>query len=412
MVYCTASGRPCRPLAGRGVYLAARCAAWVGTGPHKMRLPAIAVRGSADASKILKMRQMPSTPTSTRRGSSAGLPPTPAQSSNHSRVRTMFAAADTTQIELISLANCCWSGAPPEFRASSWRRLCGIESENPALLTTNRAAYRKLVDKLGPADGVASDQPTWHQIADLDLPRNAPDLPGMQTPPVRALVSRLLYIWAARHPACGYVQGIMDVVTPLVAVFAGHRGYDMTTGKDDGITEDQWLDVEADCFYTFQAILAAFQDAYTASQPGIHRMLRQLGSALSHVCPEVKQHMDEVGADLLHVCFRWMNCLLLRELPLALDIRLLDTYLSELAETGHSTLGTQAGLPLYHVFVCAALLAQFSAGILEADFQQTVHLLQHVRTLTDSWGDEELAEVLAQAHLWRNQYWSPGRLSD
>ena len=30
---------------------------------------------------------------------------------------------------------------------------------------------------------------------------------------------RVLYIWAIRHPASGYVQGINDLVTPFFVVF-------------------------------------------------------------------------------------------------------------------------------------------------------------------------------------------------
>lgn len=33
------------------------------------------------------------------------------------------------------------------------------------------------------------------------------------------IFERILYIWAIRHPACGYVQGINDLVTPFFVVF-------------------------------------------------------------------------------------------------------------------------------------------------------------------------------------------------
>lgn len=38
-------------------------------------------------------------------------------------------------------------------------------------------------------------------------------------------MERILYIWAIRHPASGYVQGINDLVTPLYVVFlSAHVG--------------------------------------------------------------------------------------------------------------------------------------------------------------------------------------------
>lgn len=33
------------------------------------------------------------------------------------------------------------------------------------------------------------------------------------------IFERVLYIWAIRHPASGYVQGINDLVTPFFIVF-------------------------------------------------------------------------------------------------------------------------------------------------------------------------------------------------
>lgn len=32
-------------------------------------------------------------------------------------------------------------------------------------------------------------------------------------------LERVLYVWAIRHPASGYVQGINDLVTPFFEVF-------------------------------------------------------------------------------------------------------------------------------------------------------------------------------------------------
>lgn len=33
------------------------------------------------------------------------------------------------------------------------------------------------------------------------------------------IFERILFIWAIRHPASGYVQGINDLVTPFFVVF-------------------------------------------------------------------------------------------------------------------------------------------------------------------------------------------------
>ncbi|CAF4734090.1 unnamed protein product, partial [Rotaria magnacalcarata] len=36
---------------------------------------------------------------------------------------------------------------------------------------------------------------------------------------VQELFERILFIWAIRHPASGYVQGINDLLLPFFAVF-------------------------------------------------------------------------------------------------------------------------------------------------------------------------------------------------
>mgnify|MGYP002378582887 CR=1 FL=1 len=46
-----------------------------------------------------------------------------------------------------------------------------------------------------------------------------PLMPIFQQSVVQELFERILFIWAIRHPASGYVQGINDLVTPFFVVF-------------------------------------------------------------------------------------------------------------------------------------------------------------------------------------------------
>lgn len=79
------------------------------------------------------------------------------------------------------------------------------------------------------------DQQVWHQI-EIDVPRTRPGVQlWMQAatqrvsyPPIdrrmrisyyRQSLERILYVWAIRHPASGYVQGINDLATPFFQVF-------------------------------------------------------------------------------------------------------------------------------------------------------------------------------------------------
>lgn len=57
---------------------------------------------------------------------------------------------------------------------------------------------------------------TWRRQILVDMPRLHPDVPLFHQEPMQALLSRMLYIWGARHPATGYVQGIDDVASVIV----------------------------------------------------------------------------------------------------------------------------------------------------------------------------------------------------
>jgi hypothetical protein len=58
----------------------------------------------------------------------------------------------------------------------------------------------------------------WHQI-EIDVPRTRPGVPLWSTMAAQRSLERILYVWATRHPASGYVQGINDLVTPFFQVF-------------------------------------------------------------------------------------------------------------------------------------------------------------------------------------------------
>jgi hypothetical protein len=86
-----------------------------------------------------------------------------------------------------------------------------------------------------------------------------------------------------------------------------------------------------------------------------------------------------------------MNCLLMRELPMPLVLRLWDTYLAE-----------ARGFERFHVYVCAALLLRFAPTLKGLGFQEFFVFLQHLPTA--GWGYRELEEVLAQAFVYLSSF--------
>ena len=53
----------------------------------------------------------------------------------------------------------------------------------------------------------------------VDVPRTAPGIPLFHNTKVSRILERVLYIWAIRHPASGYVQGMNDFALPFFVVF-------------------------------------------------------------------------------------------------------------------------------------------------------------------------------------------------
>uniref|UniRef100_A0A915DYZ1 Rab-GAP TBC domain-containing protein n=1 Tax=Ditylenchus dipsaci TaxID=166011 RepID=A0A915DYZ1_9BILA len=119
----------------------------------------------------------------------------------------------------------------------------------------------------------------------------------------------MLFVWAARHPSSGYVQGL----TIWPHLFS-------------------WSFCQSLC-------LKKIKKSSTS------RHVLDLKEVISVTDEQLYDHFDKHGVDFLQFSFRWMNNLLMRELPLQATIRLWDTYLSE-----------KDGFSEFHTYVCAAFL--------------------------------------------------------
>jgi TBC1 domain family member 2 len=87
--------------------------------------------------------------------------------------------------------------------------------------------------------------------------------------------------------------------------------------------------VEADCFWCLGKLLDLIQDHYTYAQPGIQRKVFRVKELCRRIDQPLARHLEEQGVEFLQFAFRWVNCLLVRELPFAQVIRLWDTYIGE-----------------------------------------------------------------------------------
>jgi len=152
------------------------------------------------------------------------------------------------------------------------------------------------------------------------------------------------------------------------------------------VSEESLQRLEADCFWCFSKLLDGIQDNYTFAQPGIQTRITALEGLVARIDGALHRHLRSHNVEYLQFSFRWMNNLLMREMPLNCVIRLWDTYLSE-----------PDGFASFHLYVCAAFLTRFSADLRkEQDFHGLMLLLQNLPT--HHWSDDEIGLILADAY--------------
>jgi hypothetical protein len=174
-----------------------------------------------------------------------------------------------------------------------WKILCGYlpAGKSDDVLRRKREEYRGYVNQYFDNKEEDIHKDTFRQIA-IDVPRMSPLVGLFQQKLVQEMVERILYIWAIRHPASGYVQGINDLVTPFLMVFLQvhlHLEHSLLHLPDLLLHLQDFVDVdvtrvsfeyssleeavrdevEADSFWCMTKVLDGIQDNYTFAQPGI-----------------------------------------------------------------------------------------------------------------------------------------------
>jgi hypothetical protein len=186
------------------------------------------------------------------------------------------------------------------------------------------------------------------------------------------------------------VQGINDLVTPFFLVFLqDHCKEGVEISEIDigsALTPKEIHTIEADSYWCLSKILSGIQDNYTFAQPGIQLKVKQLEELTQRIDQELHDHLTRHEVFYLQFAFRWMNNILMRELPIKATIRLWDTYLSEADGFSH-----------FHLYVCAAFLIHWKAELLKkTDFHTLLMFLQNLPTA--KWGDSQINLLVAEAY--------------
>lgn len=264
-----------------------------------------------------------------------------------SRINRFKKILQSSIVDLGDLRKVSWNGIPGELRPMAWQLLLGyLPANTDRRISTLERKRKEFIDgtKQAFARGKASlDQSIWHQIS-IDVPRTNPHLPLYSYETTQKSLERILYAWAIRHPASGYVQGINDLVTPFFQVFLSSYigpSYASCTNHNSNISTDDDVEafdpsvlpkevldvVEADSFWCLTKLLDGIQDNYIHTQPGIQRQVTALRDLVQRIDAPLAKHLSTNGVEFIQFSFRWMNCMLMRELSVQNTIRMWDTYM-------------------------------------------------------------------------------------
>lgn len=311
---------------------------------------------------------------------------------------------DEPNVDLARLRKLAWQGVPEQLRSVVWQLLMGYLPTNSdrrdQVLARKRKEYEEYVAQSFGKGQASLDQQLYHQIH-IDVLRTQPGCPLFQKQRIRECLERVLYCWAIRHPASGYVQGINDLVTPFFAIFLSKfvEG-DVENADISNVTDETFLAVEADSFWCLTKLLDGIQDNYTFAQPGIQRQIVKLKELINRIDAPLYNHLQSQGIEFIQFAFRWMNCLLMREISLKNTVRMWDTYQAE----GND------GFSEFHLYVCAAFLVKWSDRLKKMEFQELMIFLQSLPTQT--WGDKDVELLLSEAYMWKSLFhYSPSHLA-
>ncbi|KAF8977159.1 GTPase-activating protein [Entomortierella lignicola] len=303
-------------------------------------------------------------------------------------------------VDLEILRKLSWSGIPTAIRPIVWQLLvgylpCNSDRRNVAL-ERKRKEYQDGVQQTFARGIEGLDQTIWHQVF-IDVPRTNPKMALFQNQTTQRCLERILYCWAIRHPASSYVQGINDLVTPFFLVFlTAYIGEDQDPESYNIslLPSEILAAIEADSYWCLTKLLDGIQDNYTHAQPGIQRQIVKLRELICRIDAPLAAHLQSEHVEFIQFSFRWMNCLLMREVTLQHTIRIWDTYLTEHPH----------GFSEFHLYVCAAFLTKWSAELKRMEFQEIMLFLQDVPT--DDWQDKDIELLLSEAFMWKSLFHS------
>ncbi|KAH7647440.1 TBC domain [Cryptosporidium bovis] len=348
------------------------------------------------------------------------------------REHRLISALNQECINLELLQDLLWSGipkgSPPELRRDAWQVMLGYLPPRRDRVDSYKSKkaneYSILVNEHIKNENHSEQEKRLLRQIKVDLPRTSLEYKSLRNEKIFMMMERILFLWAIRNPASGYVQGINDLLPPFLVVFLlplCPEG-EMDQLDIENISIDQMFEIEVGIYWCLTRMLDTLQENYVSEQPGIHKLILYLQEVIRRTDKKLFDHLKNQGVDFIQFSFRWANCLLTREFPIRCIVRLWDTYIAEntLNKTNKytrsssiTTLDRQSSNVLishfnaFHAYVCAAFLMHWRKELEKMDFAGIMLFLQN--TPAQNWTEREIDSLLAQAFVLQSLFHSSPR---
>jgi len=304
-------------------------------------------------------------------------------------------------VNLEQLRSLTQYGIPQKIRAPIWQLSIGYlplrKSERKATLNKRRKKYWDLVEQLYPKAEAEQSDPLLMQIA-VDVLRTFPT--GLEKlferQPVKNMLTRILYIYSVKHQRTNYWQGLNELPIPFIAnFFSFYVGCTLEQLNQISLVSVEQIlksgTIEADVYGCLIRFVNSLQrsgdyviEKYGTISPGA--LLDRLFLLSKMVNTELHENLQEKNVEYVHFAFRWMVCMLIREIPISTVVRLWDNYLSE----GESMLS-------FHLYTTCSFLQTFTEDIIKLpSFDQTLVFVQNLPT--DNWNELHAEYLIKRAY--------------
>lgn len=233
-----------------------------------------------------------------------------------------------------------------------------------------------------------------------DVLRTQPEIALFRLDIIRNVMNNILCVCHYRNPASGYVQGMNDILSAIVVAFLMDYVPDLdpiTFETSRNITEifekepNILKELEPDCYWCLTKIVEPIIENYTKQQPLVVKSLNKIEEVIKRVDQGLYEHFVSENVIISQFAFRWLFCLLVREFPLRLAMRLFDTYISD-----------DVGFLSLHIYVCAAILLKWTSKLKKMTFNEMIPFLQNLPT--KDWTDDDISLLVSESYVFQTLF--------